>query len=145
VVRPAEPLRLLVADDNPRARRALARLGGVAGFRVDLASGPLDLLRSIDPDETNASTPDLLLLDESWLAGESEGARCLAAAIEAALPPERVLLMTAEAEPPGAPHAGWRRLCKPLDRAALQEAFEVGSPAGSARKVEAESPYSLSL
>jgi hypothetical protein len=136
--------RMLIADDNPRARRALARLAGVAGFRVDTAPGALDLLRSIDPDETNARTPDVLLLDESWLAGDSEGARGLAAAVEAALPAKRVFLLTAGAVAPPDGAAAWRRLAKPIDGAALQPVFEVGSAAVSERKLAAERPYSLS-
>jgi hypothetical protein len=136
--------RLLVADDNERAQRALTRMGGAAGFRVAVAGGPLDLLRSIDPDETNGAIPEALLIDGGWFAEDGQASRSLAAAIDAAIPAERVALLTSATGTAVDLPAAWRRLRRPLDRSGLQVAFEVGSETGSPRNAAAFKPYSLS-
>jgi hypothetical protein len=121
------------------------RLLEASGFEVSEASGVVPLLARLDPDETNGPPPDWLLVDESWLASAAHRRVGLAAALTAALPRDRILLVGGPNVRRATPLVGWRRIVKPLGRSELQGALVVESGGASWRNAEAEIPYSLSL
>ena len=145
-IAPIAPMeaKILIADDNSRARRAYRRLLEAEGYAVREATRPLELVAHLDPDETMGLPPSWLLLDEGWI-GSGRGSRVgLVDLVEASLPPDRVLLLANPgAGEPGAPEA-WDRLEKPFAPADLLERLRPSERESHLRNAEAEMPYSLS-
>jgi CheY-like chemotaxis protein len=143
--RPSRPealtQRVVVADDNAPNRRIARRQLERLGFQVYEAPGPLALLAHLDPDETCGIAPDWVLLDEDWLRRGDDG-EGLRAAIEAIVPPERLVILGGCGAAAPLAAAGLARITKPFDPTALQEILE--SPAAwSVRKPAGDSPYSF--
>lgn len=145
-IAPIAPMeaKILIADDNPRARRAYRRLLEAEGYTVREAARPLELVAHLDPDETMGLPPSWLLLDEGWIGSGERSRVGLVDLVEASLSPERVLLLAGPGSgEPGAP-AGWDRLAKPFTPAALFERLRPSQRDPHFRNAEAEMPYSLS-
>ena len=97
------PPRLLVADDDPGFRKAVAFLLVGSGFEVTEARDGLEALRALEAARREGAPFEILLLD-IFMDGAS-GWQVLHQALEGAAPgeaPPRVLLMT------GSPHNGDR-------------------------------------
>jgi CheY-like chemotaxis protein len=136
---PAPPgSRVLVADDNSRVRRVARRMLERRGFEVAEAPGAIALLAELDPHRPSAR-PDWLLVDEGWLRPADARGRGLMSAVEAAMPADRVVVLSNRTSVAATRHP---RVAKPFGGAELQFSLVAMSPE---RKLEAEVPYSLSL
>jgi CheY-like chemotaxis protein len=131
--------RVLVADDNARVRKVARRLLERRGFEVAEATGAIALLAELDPQRAGPA-PDWVLVDEGWLRPADGAGRGLLTAIEAAVPVDRIVLLSGRRCRFGSRH---RRLAKPFGDDQIQASLDDGSV--PARNVEAERPYSLSL
>lgn len=132
------PVRVLVSDANPRARRVLRRQLERRGFEVAEAGRAIEVIAAIDP-LAGPEPPDWVLIDEGLLRSADAG-RGLLAAVEAVVPAERIrLLSNRRARRAG----GARCLAKPVGSEDLQLSPAVVSVPD--RNAAAERPYSLSL
>lgn len=116
---------VLLADDNPRARRACRRALEAEGYVVREAAGPVELVARLDPGETGGTPPAWLLVDGSWVCGGELARPGLREVIEASMPADRVVLLGAEDSPSAGWIAAWRALPRPF---AGSELLSVVSP-----------------
>lgn len=138
------PSRVVVAETNPRARRAARRRLETAGYAVDEAARPLDLVARLDPVVHGGNAPALVLLDERWIGRGALGRRGLVDLVEASIESRRVVLLGDPRGPAPAAPAAWRRLARPYAAAELLALLEEGEGDGYCRNFEAERPNSLS-
>jgi hypothetical protein len=134
----------VIAEANSRARRAARRRLESAGYAVDEAARPIDLVARLDPVVHGGIAPALVLLDERWIGRGPLGRRGLVDLVEASIESRRVVLLGDPCGPAPAAPAAWRRLERPYAAVELLELLEEGTGGGYCRNFEAERPNSLS-
>lgn len=123
----APDVTVLLADDNPRARRACRRTLEAEGYVVREAARPLELVAQLDPDETGGTPPAWLLVDGAWVCGGELARPGIREVIEASMPADRVVLLGAEDSTSAGWIEAWRALPRPF---AGSELLSVVSPSG---------------
>lgn len=132
---------ILLVDDEPTVRSALAGLLSVLGYRCIVAANAVDAMQII---EANLFTLDLLVTDIK-MPGEIDGLG-LAIKVRELQPDVAILLITGYAESPTMRQAagcGYRVLEKPFRQAQLQAAIaDELSKRGRGTAVAADDPGS---
>lgn len=116
--------RVVIAEANPRARRAARRRLESAGYAVDEAARPLELVAQLDPVAHGGIAPAFVLLDERWIGRGPLGRRGLVDLVEASVESRRVVLLGDRSGRSSAAPAAWRRLERPFAAAELLALLE---------------------